>query len=74
MTNLRVKYKVLKEIVTLMGLWEWMAFGLGAYFIGAKEFQSSLIFFVLMGISYYISTKLGYTVLELLVKLQGKEK
>ena len=67
--NLRARYLILREIVVLLGLWEWMALGLGAYYIGAREFQNSVLFFILMGVSYYTSTKLSYKVFELLVKL-----
>ena len=69
--NRLVKYNLLKELVTWMGLYEWMALGLGSYFIGAKAFTASLAFFISMGISYYLSTKLGYKVLEMLVELNG---
>lgn len=65
----QVKYKILREVVVILGLLEYLAFGLGALFIGAREWINSVIFFCLMGISYYISSKLSYKVLELLVKL-----
>ena len=72
--SLRVKYLVLREITILLGLYEWMAWGFGAYFLGAKEFTSSLAFYISMGISYYISTKLSYKVLELLIRLENSRR
>ena len=72
--SLRLKYRILKEIVVLLGLLEFLGLGGGLFFAGAKEFSSSMAFFALMGISYYTSSKLHYKVLELLVRLEsGKE-
>jgi len=69
----RKKYLILREIVVWLGEWELIAFGLGAFYLGAKGFQNSVAFFILMCVSYYISTKLGYKVLEFIVKLNSKE-
>lgn len=64
------KYIVLKEIVVLMGLCEYLGLGGGFFFIGAGRYQESAIFFTLLGVSYYISAKLGWRVNEMLVRLQ----
>ena len=71
MKDLRVKYLVLKEIVTLLGLFEFISLGLGAFSIGEKDWSMSVLFFCLMGASYYASTKLNYRVLEMLVRLNN---
>ncbi len=71
--NLRTRYKVLKQIVIILGLLEYLGLGGGFYFAGKAQFQESLLFFVLMGVSYWVSSNLGYKVLEYLVKLQSKE-
>jgi hypothetical protein len=64
------RYRILKEIVILLGLFEYLGLGGSLYFLGAERFQETLWFLLLMGISYYISSKLGYRVSEILVQLQ----
>ena len=76
MKNLRVglrkKYRILKQVVIVLGLFEYLGLGGGLYFAGAARFQESVAFFALMGISYYISSNLSYKVLEYLVRLESK--
>ena len=72
MTSEIRKYLILKEIVTLMGLFEYLGLGGGLFFAGAHETTKSVLLFILMGISYYTSTKLAYAVNERMIKIQTK--
>jgi hypothetical protein len=63
---------VLKEIVTWMGLFEYLGLGGGLFFAGADDIPKSVAFFILMGVSYYISTKLAYATSERMIRLQTK--
>ena len=69
--SLRAKYRLLRETVIILGLLEYIAMAIGVYYIGAQDFTSSLCYFVGMAISYYVSTKLSYAVMEMLVKLNS---
>jgi hypothetical protein len=70
--TLQTKCNVLKEIVTLLGLFEYLAAIACVYMAGAKEYQGSLVFLVLMGISYYASTKLNYKVVQLIFRIENE--
>lgn len=69
--QLRTKYRILKQVVIVLGLFEYLGLGGGLYFAGARQFQESVAFFALMGISYYVSSNLSYKVLEYLIRLEG---
>jgi hypothetical protein len=65
-------YLIMKEIVTLMGLFEYLGLGGGLFYAGKGDTKASIAFFILMGASYYISTKLAYAVSERMIKIQTK--
>jgi hypothetical protein len=67
---LRRRYIILREIVTLMGLVEYLGLGAG---ISSAIMENSLGIYIsalILGTSYYISTKLAYRVSELMIQLQ----
>jgi hypothetical protein len=68
--SLHRKYLVCREVVILLGMFEYVSLGLGVYSTGARDYTGSVVWFILMVVSYYISSKLGYKVLEWLVRLE----
>jgi hypothetical protein len=68
--SLHRKYVICREIVILLGMFEYISLGLGIYNTGAKDYTVSVVWFCLMVLSYYISSKLGYKVLEWLVRME----
>ncbi len=71
--SLRVRYVILREIVTLMGVLEFIALPLGTYLLGAQRVESSVAILTATAVSWYISTKLSYRVHEMLVELQVRK-
>jgi hypothetical protein len=67
------RYRLLKEAVILMGLLDYcLLFGGG--FLAGMGSGYSLLVFIVLAVNYYCSSKLGYVVLELLVKMQTGER
>ena len=67
--SLLTKYRILQEVVRLLGLGEYIAFGSGLFFLGAKEMDITWLFLGLMVTLYYIRDRLEYKVMELMLKL-----
>jgi len=67
------RYRLLKEAVILMGLLDYCLLFGGGFLAGMGSGYSLLVFIVLI-VNYYASSKLGYVVLELLVRMQTGEK
>ncbi len=72
--RLKTKYLILREVVIWLGLFEYIGLGGGLFFAGRGEAQPSAVLFLLMGLSFYISTKLAYYVQELLIRLATSGK
>jgi membrane protein DedA with SNARE-associated domain len=70
--SLRTKYRLLKELVILMGLADYCLLFGGGYLAGMGSVYS-LMAFIALAVNYYLSSKLGYVVLEMLVRLQNGE-
>ena len=66
------RYHLLKEVVTLMGLFEYLGLGGAMYSLGARDFRQSLIFGIVLGVSYYVSTKLQYRVNEMMIEMGAR--
>lgn len=79
--NLRLHWKdkdyrcflIVQETMIVLGLFEYMAVPLAAYFIGTKELETSVVLLVLTGISFYISSKLGILTSRLLLRIEIKK-
>lgn len=73
--NLRIKCAILKRVVIFLDLFVWLLGIIGVFFIGAKEINNSLLFFLISGVCYYISYELGYLVQHMIIRLElnGKE-
>jgi hypothetical protein len=68
--SLHRQFLVVQEITILLGLFEFIALPLAAFFIGTKEIENSVILLIATGISYYISSKLGILTSRLLIRLE----
>ena len=68
------KYLILREIVIILGLLEFLGLGCGIFFLATKDYQSSVAFFVMMGVSYYTSTHLWYRVMELMLRIERERR
>ena len=67
------RYRLLKEAVIFMGLLDYCLLFGGGYLVGIRSVWS-LLLFIGLAVNYYSSAKLGYVVLELLVKINNGEK
>ena len=72
--SLHLKCAILKRVVYLLGLYEWMALPIGTYFIGKAEIGTSLWFFLSSAISYIISYELGYIVSHMIIRQELNRK
>ncbi len=70
MKNLRLKCSILKRVVILLSAYEILALALGSYFMGTRDFQSSLIYYVSMVGSYVISYELGFLISHWIIRLE----
>lgn len=71
--NPRLKYRLLKEAVIIMGMLDYVLLFWWGFFTGQGSEVGLWLFGVLM-VNYYCSSKLGYTVLEMLVRIQNGER
>jgi len=67
------RYRLLKELVIFMGLLDYCLLFGGGYLAGMGS-GYSLLLFIVLAVNYYLSAKLGYLVLELLIRIQNGEK
>jgi hypothetical protein len=72
--SIRKKYLLLREIVIILSLLEWIGGGGFLYSLGAEEGFQSVVFFILLAISFYSSSKLAYLTSELLIRMATGEK
>jgi len=71
--TLRTKYRLLKELVIFMGMADYCLLFWWGFLTGQGSEYALWLFGVLMA-NYYLSSKLGYIVLEMLVRLQNGEQ
>lgn len=74
MTNLQVRYHILKTIVNVMGLMEWLAGGYGLISFSTKTVPGWQLAIVVLAISYLTSCELGYYVNRLQIRLELKRR
>ncbi len=65
----RKKYLILREVVLLLQLLEFIGLGGGLYFLGKEAAQESAVLFVLLVVSSYSSSKLGWLCQELQIRM-----
>ena len=70
MTNLQVKYHLLKTIVNLLGLFEWLAGGYGLISFSTKTVPGWQLAIGVLMVSYFTSCELGYYVSRLQIRLE----
>ncbi len=62
------KYLLLRELVVLLSLFEYIGLPIGTFFIGREDYQTSGVFIGLTALSFYTSSKLGWYTQELLIR------
>jgi len=68
--NLRVRYHILKTIVELLGLLEYLAMGYGLISFYTKDSRSWQLAIIILAISYLTSYELGYYVNRLQIRIE----
>lgn len=72
-TSIKTRYLVLREVTILMGLAEYCLLFLWGYYTGQGS-EFGLWLFGVLAANYWLSSHIGYTVLELLVRIQNGER
>ena len=67
--SLQVRYHVLKTIVNIMGLVEWLAGGYGLLSFYSRDVPGWQLAIVILAVSYLTSCELGYYVNRLQIRL-----
>lgn len=67
--SLRKRYLLLRELVIWLTLFEWIGGGGFLYSLGARDMEQSVVFFILLAISFYSSSKLSYLTSEYLIRM-----
>lgn len=70
MGSLRVRYHILKTIVELLGLLEYLAMGYGLISFYAKDSRNWQLAIIILAISYLTSYELGYYVNRLQIRIE----
>lgn len=63
------KFYILQEVVVLLGLFEYVGLPLCTFFIGRADYQISGAFGIATALSFYTSSKLGWYVQGLQIKI-----
>ena len=71
--SLRAKYHIIKTVVNLLGLFEWLAGGYGLLAFYSQDAQGWQLAIVVLAVSYLTSCELGYYVNRLQIRLELKE-
>ena len=72
--SLQVRCAILKRIVILLSAYELVALALGSVAVGAKDFQSSIIYYSSMIVSFAVSYELNYSVTAMIIRLELNKK
>ena len=72
--SLRNRYRILREVVIWLGLFEYLGLGGGFMFLGREDYLQSGGFFALLAVSSYISAKLSWVASEMLIRLATEKK
>ncbi len=75
--SLRVKFKLAREIGIFLDMMVYFGLGGGIYSAIQDEKIRVILFGILMGVSFYISARLGWKVQELQIRMlleESKEK
>jgi 4-hydroxybenzoate polyprenyltransferase len=54
----------------ILGLLEWAALPIGTYFIGAKQIDTSIWFFLLSAICYIAGYELAYITQHMIIRIE----
>ncbi len=75
MRNLQVRYHLLKLVVELLGLFEYLAMGYGLLSFYSKDSHGWQLAIIILAVSYLTSCELGYYVNRLQIRLElgGKD-
>lgn len=68
--NLHLKCAILKRIVMVLGLLEWASLPIATFFLGAKETNVAMWFFLASAISYILGYEISYKVQHLIIRLE----
>ncbi len=68
--TLKYRYLIVREMVIFLGIGEYILLFLGTFSAGEQDYTNSLLYYILMSISYYISTKLSWKLSEWVIRLE----